>query len=203
MKGLLLKDWYTLTKQLKFTLGLLVVLTILPGYSTVSFALLYSAMLPITALAYDERSKWDELAAMMPYSVRQIVGGKYVLGVASIVVAVLISAVAQGLMGLVQKDFAVQEVLTMVCFMAFLAVVLVSVDLPIMYAFGVERGRVMFMVICAMVAGIGVGISEPLMHLLNRLELGVAPFLVLPTVAIVILLISMEISIKLYQKRKR
>lgn len=203
MKGLLLKDWYTLTKQLKFTLGLLVVLTILPGYSTVSFALLYSAMLPITALAYDERSKWDELAAMMPYSVRQIVAGKYVLGMVCLVGAVLLSTVVQGIIGLVQKDFAVQEVLTMVFCMAFLSVVLMSLNLPVMYRFGVERGRIVFMVLCALVAGIGAGFAEPLMGLLERLELGIAPFFVLPAAAIAVLLISMEISIKLYQKKKR
>ena len=42
------------------------------GSSTASFAFVYSAMLPITAMAYDERSKWDKLAAMMPYSKRSI-----------------------------------------------------------------------------------------------------------------------------------
>ena len=37
-------------------------------------------MLPYTAMAYDERSKWNQLAAMMPYSDRDIVLSKYVFG---------------------------------------------------------------------------------------------------------------------------
>ena len=90
MKGLLLKDWYTLTRQLKFILAMLVFFSILPGYSTVSFALVYAAMLPITALAYDERSKWDELAAMMPYSVRELVLSKYILGLLCFIAMIVI-----------------------------------------------------------------------------------------------------------------
>ena len=80
MKGLVWKDIYTLLKQAKFILLLMVLFACLPGYSMSAFAIFYGAMLPITALAYDERSKWDELAAMMPYSVKEIVGSKYVLG---------------------------------------------------------------------------------------------------------------------------
>ena len=73
MKGLLLKDWYTLIKQMKIMLVLMLVFACVPDYSMDAFAVVYTAMLPVTALAYDERSKWDELAAMLPYSVREIV----------------------------------------------------------------------------------------------------------------------------------
>ncbi|MEA4890523.1 MAG: ABC-2 transporter permease [Clostridiaceae bacterium] len=73
MKGLLLKDYYTLFKQAKIFILLILVFAVMPGESMTSFAVVYAAMLPITALAYDERAKWDSLAAMMPYSVRNIV----------------------------------------------------------------------------------------------------------------------------------
>ena len=66
MKGLLIKDWKTLLKQMKVMLVIVVVLACIPGTYMAAFALFYAAMLPITALAYDERAKWDELAAMMP-----------------------------------------------------------------------------------------------------------------------------------------
>lgn len=95
MKGLLLKDWYTLIKQMKIMLMLMLVFACVPGYSMAAFAVVYAAMLPVTALAYDERSKWDELAAMLPYSVREIVGGKYVLGVTAVAAAGAVAAVAQ------------------------------------------------------------------------------------------------------------
>ena len=68
---------------------------------------------------------------MMPYSPRQIVAGKYLLGILSIAGAVLISSVVQFVTGLIRADFAVQEVMLMVMFTAFLAVILMSVNLPI------------------------------------------------------------------------
>ncbi|MEG2037837.1 MAG: ABC-2 transporter permease, partial [Ruthenibacterium sp.] len=62
MKGLLLKDFYVLWKQARVLLLLMLAFTVLPGMS--AFVILYAAMLPYTALAYDEQAKWDTLAAM-------------------------------------------------------------------------------------------------------------------------------------------
>ena len=49
MKGLLLKDWYTLIKQMKIMLVLMLVFACVPGYSMAAFAVVYAAMLPVTA----------------------------------------------------------------------------------------------------------------------------------------------------------
>lgn len=68
MKGLFIKDLYTLAKQMKIFLLMIVVFAVVPNGSMAGFAIVYSAMLPMTSLAYDERSHWDELAATMPYS---------------------------------------------------------------------------------------------------------------------------------------
>ena len=59
MKGLLIKDWKTLLKQMKVMLVIVVVFTCIPGTYMAAFALFYAAMLPLTALAYDETmSDW-------------------------------------------------------------------------------------------------------------------------------------------------
>ena len=47
MKGLLLKDWYTLIKQMKIMLMLMLVFACVPGYSMAAFAVVYAAMLPV------------------------------------------------------------------------------------------------------------------------------------------------------------
>lgn len=203
MKGLLLKDWYTLTRQLKLILAMLVFFSILPGYSTVSFALVYAAMLPITALAYDERSKWDELAAMMPYSARQIVAGKYLLGILSIAGAVLISSVVQFITGLIRADFAAQEVMLMVLFTAFLAVILMSVNLPIMYAFGVEKGRILFMVVCGVIAFAGIGLANTMVPKLGQMDISPISFVLIIVAAMVILFLSLQISVRLYRRKNK
>ena len=95
MKGLLLKDCFTLVKQMKIFLLIIIVFSLVPGYSMSAFAIVYSALLPMSALAYDERSKWDSLAAMMPYRPRDMVLSKYLLGVGAVLAAVVLSFIAQ------------------------------------------------------------------------------------------------------------
>ena len=80
MKALLLKDFYVLWKQMKAFLVLILLFSALPGSYNAIFAVTYAAMLPYSCVAYDERSKWDQLAAMMPYSNRDLVLSRYILG---------------------------------------------------------------------------------------------------------------------------
>ena len=49
--------------------------------------MVYAALLPVTALAWDEQSKWDGLAKMMPYSKFELVFSKYTVGYISVAAA--------------------------------------------------------------------------------------------------------------------
>ena len=80
MKALLYKDAMVLWKQMKVMLLLILVFAVFPSEFQNVFAVLYAALLPYSALAYDERSRWDRMAAAMPYSARDIVTEKYVFG---------------------------------------------------------------------------------------------------------------------------
>ena len=80
MKALLYKDAMVLWKQMRIMLLLILVFAVFPSEFQNTFAVLYAALLPYSALAYDERSRWDRMAATMPYSTRDIVTEKYVFG---------------------------------------------------------------------------------------------------------------------------
>ena len=80
MTALLLKDYYVIFRQMKIFLLLILVFSCIPGTFYSTFAVVYASMLPYTALAYDERSRWDQMAAMMPYSARDVVLSKYLFG---------------------------------------------------------------------------------------------------------------------------
>ena len=90
MSALLLKDYYVIFRQMKIFLLLILVFSCIPGTFYSTFAVVYASMLPYTALAYDERSRWDQMAAMMPYSARDVVLSKYLFGW----IAVAVSAAA-------------------------------------------------------------------------------------------------------------
>ena len=90
MKGLLIKDFYSIVSQLKLFLIIIIAFALVPGYSVSAFAMVYAALLPINALAWDEQSKWDNLARMMPYSKFDLVFSKYIIGYISILAAAVL-----------------------------------------------------------------------------------------------------------------
>lgn len=95
MKALLKKDLFVLTRQMKLLLGILAAFCILPRANLCAFGIVYCGMLPYTAMAFDERSKWPELAAMMPYSAADLVMSKYALGWLAILAGSALTAAAQ------------------------------------------------------------------------------------------------------------
>ena len=158
MKGLLLKDVYTLAKSLRVFLLLIIVFSCLPGLNMTVFAVVYSSLLPVTALSYDERCKWDSLAAMLPYSPAQIVVSKYLLGYIAVLGAALIALAAHGVYGLVGKA-AADGVLPFLLGGTASGLTVMALSLPPMFKIGVEKGRIFFYVILALIFGGIVGLE--------------------------------------------
>lgn len=146
MKGLLLKDVYTLGRQVRIYLALIVIFALLPGDSMYSFAVMYAAMLPYTALAYDERSHWDQLARMLPCTPRQLAVSKYLLGWLAVAAAALLSAAGGLVTGLTGGGDPAARLLGLPA-VAGAALLLMAVTLPLMFRFGVERGRMAFLLL--------------------------------------------------------
>lgn len=192
MKGLLLKDLYVLTGQMRFFMVLVLVFAVLPGYSMSGFPIVYAAMLPYTSIAYDERAKWDQLAGMMPYSVRDIVGSKFMLGYLCVGAVALVTLAARLLIP--GGNGNPLSLLTMVG----IALLMMAVTLPFMFRFGVERGRMIFTLIMVAVA---CG-SMTAMQVFN--DSGELPRLLtlgVPLAAAAANLISLPVSVGLYTRR--
>lgn len=201
MKGLLLKDWYLLIKKLKLVLLIMLLFACIPGYSISFFAVLYAAFLPMTALAYDERSRWNDLAVMMPYSVPELVTSKYLLGIIGVFIAGIISAVAQFLSAGSGAAFyeCAMSLLVMVC----LSLIFLSVNMPIMFRLGVEKGRLIFMLlICGGTFG-GMYFKDKLITLSGQINTVTMPILFLAVFTAIIVCASILISIQLYRSRQK
>lgn len=80
MKSLMLKDFYVLRKQLWLYAAVIVVFQSFQNGMGLFITFLYAAMLPATAFAYDDQSKWDMMELMLPYDTRQIVLSRYCVG---------------------------------------------------------------------------------------------------------------------------
>ena len=201
MNGLLLKDWKTLLKQMKVMLTIMALFACVPGTYMSAFALFYAAMMPITALAYDERAKWDELAAMMPYTAKAIVGSKYALGL-TLMAPVLALSVLFRL--IVHSTPIVSEDTMALLITACLSLILMAINLPFMFRFGVEKGRLIYILLTCVFIVAGATYADKLTNTINGIGTAmvtIVPLLLLAVTAIA-LFVSCCISVHVYRAKR-
>jgi len=139
MKGLILKDFYNLGRQNK------VILAAIAFYLIFSLANKDSSffggmltflmvMQTMTAMAYDEKSKWDRYALAMPVSRTDMVLSKYILGV-----ILLVIAFAANLIFMVATGTEPVMALNVSLVMAGIGLFSILVTLPVLFKFGMER----------------------------------------------------------------
>ena len=196
MKALLLKDGYVLCKQLKYLLLALMIFCVMPGLSGSAFSMIYVIMLPITTLSYDERSKWNQLAAMMPYTTRQIVVSKYILGYIGAGCVALLSRISQILFSRSPIEDLVLSVLLMPC----IGAIILALLLPVMIRLGTEKGRLAYILTVGLLAGVSAGLQPGDLPTLQVHPMAVFP--VLLAAAAVINLLSIRLSVRFYEKQK-
>lgn len=203
MSALLLKDFYVMWKQTRVLLILILVFSCLPGAFYPTFAVVYAAILPYTAMAYDERSKWGQLAAMLPYADRNIVLSKYLFGYLAIAVTAGISMVIQTGLTLVwnQATDNLSPLSTIPLAMG-VGVCVLALTLPLMFRFGVEKGRlVMFLLIFLVCGGTGAitSITSDIPDGGSYLALALPGVAV---AAIVLTAISIPLSLRMYRRKR-
>lgn len=198
MKGLLLKDLKTLGAQAKILFLLLAFYLVFSvaqrDYSMISVMVsVFGAILPITALAYDERGKWERYALTMPISRRELVLSKYLLGLLLLGGGFLFSVVCQ-LLGGTDVLSAVVSALQSLS----IGALMLSVTLLASFRFGVEKGRFVMMIavflpsVVLFSVGSLASASVWVMRLLNFL----------PVVAVAALLLSAMMAVRIYAKRE-
>ena len=185
MKALIKKDIYVIWKQMRMFVLLILALSMINNTFNAVFLVVWCSML-----------HWDQMAVMMPYRKRDIVLSKYVLGWMCMAAAGLLCLVMQTVIGLFSGR--VTDISTL---FVSLCVGAISLDLtlPAVLRFGVERGRMIFMVII-FGAAIGAGILFDASASIPMLSITAVSWLLLAAAA-VLTAISIPFSIKLYETR--
>lgn len=198
MKALILKDCYVLWKQMRIFILLIVLMTVIDNPFYCIFPVVWASMLPYTAMAYDERSHWDQLAAMMPYSLRDLVLSKYVLGWLCMAAAMLLCLATQIVRGMISHTSPDYPVILM---SFFFGIISLDITLPQVLRFGVERGRMGFMLVIFGVAILGGFMLDADVIGDNLFSLPVRLVVLLPVIAAAATVFSLSLSMRLYQRR--
>ena len=157
MKGLFVKD-IELMKQQKQFFVLVVVMGVilnLAGSGSVSFAIGYftfvTAIFAITTISYDEFDNGLAFLMTLPVTRKQYVAEKYLLGAGLTVAAWGIEAIT----GVICKGVAeLQGCLSEKIIYIPLALLMLSVSLPLVIHFGAEKGRYIAMVMWAIIIAV-------------------------------------------------
>jgi len=202
MKGLILKDFMNLKRQYKVLLLMSVFFIVmsLTGDNSAMFSGVISillVMLTITTTSYDEQSKWDRYALTMPVSRSDLVIGKYIMGLILSIAAFIVNVVFQ----IVTGSGTIQYVLTVSAALFGAGLFLLCIILPIMFRFGVEKGRLLMMLILFIPSGAiallsKIGITIPDGAFIDQLPYYCVLLLLLVAAA------SVRISLMIYKKKE-
>ena len=149
MKGLLLKDYYVVTRTCKVQLLVNVVFIIVAIIANANDHIMILAMpvliagdIPITLIAIDEKSRWTEYSGALPYSTAQKVLSKYITGLIYVLLVC-------GIMFLAALCFNGSEFpLTFMFSLALAGALLIpSLMIPLCYKFGVNNGMLIFLIL--------------------------------------------------------
>lgn len=207
MKGLLLNDWYIMWKQCWLQLICIMLFGVLSiigdSQSFLLFVVLYSALLPQTVMAYNEKNKWDRMVLTMPVSRDQIVGERYLMSfllVASAFVICIAFAFIKTLIG----GGDINEALQFVLLMGGMTIIINSIYLPVIFRFGMERARLCVIIIAGIVGAavymISSGEASWLTTLAERI-MNANIFLFL-AICLLIYILSMLVSMGIYSKKQ-
>ena len=119
----------------------------------VFYPCMFCGMIPVSLLSYDERSKWLQYSATMPYTKAQIVSGKYLIGLCVQTAVVIVTAIAQAVRMSLDGVFAWEEYLVLVLMLTAMALLTSSISLPFMFKLGVEKGIMAYYVMIGVVCG--------------------------------------------------
>ncbi len=170
MKALLIKDMMVIVKQYKILLLLVVFLGFFDDRSMSMIAIIFGSTMPMSSIAFDERSFFNKLVKLYPYSNWDITINKYVLGYVSLIMTSGIVSLIQ----LVQKG-SIDWIF--ISFSFLMGCLVIACNLPFLFKLGSEKGRWAFIISMGFIGAIGplfsqVGIvfdyylTQPLAHLL-------------------------------------
>lgn len=150
MKGLLIKDIINLKGYAKSLIGLLVFFTVISCMSgDISFlsgmTIIFSVSFSMSSFTYDNYSKWDSYAMSLPITRKDMVKSKYVFALIIAGAGTFLALIILLIVGVVNGFTDMGEKLTVIGVLLIWSVIAISVMLPFMYKYGVDKARFIMM----------------------------------------------------------
>lgn len=210
MKGLLYKDFCVLKKQVKILIAFVVFYAVWSVVAQVpsmmgTMVILLSIMMPISSMSYDEAGQWYRYAFSLPVSRRALVLSKYMLGFLTALGGLFVSAIGNlVILFLTNWENALESWITIGACLE-VGVIFLSVLIPLLFKFGVEKGRFLIVAIAvvpSMLIGLLAGTLKNSGFPMPSEELLQGILYASPLFTLAIFLISFRISVGICKKKE-
>ncbi len=204
MKALLFKDWTVLLKQGKMYFFVLIFFSLMGGISPnnsfmMFFSVVFMSMMTVTVMGLDEQCHFEAFAELLPFSRKVRVMEKYLFGVLQVLLGVAVNCTVQFLF---KRDLGI--VLELFPLLLIVGLLFPLLNLPFIFKMGVAKARIWYLVVMVLVmAGIG-SLSKLIDGKIESFALALNQVTVWGAlgVTVILLLISMLISIVVYERRE-
>jgi hypothetical protein len=211
MIGLLIKDIYSLKKNLLLSFVILAIygglmsINSKDGSFIVMYFMLISSMSGISSFAYDDLAKWNAYSLTMPITRKDIVNAKYALNILLTGAGFLLSLLA---ILLTETTYHSKNIQTYYFLFGGLCVALLInfIVTPVIFKIGAEKGRIILFAIFGIPTILFVALSKsnlfsfPDKATIDRI-LSALPYFAAAT-TLLVGYISYQISIKILQKKE-
>lgn len=201
MKGLLLKDFYNVKNLILYYALVAAVFAVVSVVSSniyffCGFMIFISVGLVSSTISYDAQDKWDRYALSSGVSRRTAVLSKYVFTVVTILCSLALGLILALALGYRQAvDFLP------VAAYSFAGVLSVGIVLPCFFRFGVEKARVIYMIVIVFTVALMVG-GISLFERLNFAAQAPWMLVLLAVLSVAILAISYFVSLRIYRNKE-
>lgn len=218
IKGLIIKDLSQL-KSYKRTLIIFIAIFVLTGIAQentkgignmlVIMLILGFGMFSIASFNYDEQAKADRYILTFPLTKKEIVISKYILVIGSTIIGAIVGTIISfAILFIINKEIPNIQELIAIALGGILGLGIVEgIQIPCIYKWGAEKGRIQLFIVVAAVAlfvtgifYIGKDIQLPMNSILNIINSLLPIILILATV--IIYYISYRIAYKIYSKKE-
>ncbi len=206
MRGLLIKDFMIIKKHCLLLLAvsaLFLAISMFSGKST--YFLYYSiaivSIIPINTIAYDEAYKWNKYELLLPVSRVTVVCEKYLLLFIIITPVILL----EGVVSFFVFGFDILDLLSLMSIMLFCGTMSPIVVFPVVYKFGYIKGRVINMIIIAVLASSITIINAKNISSGTLIEGAFTPqknAFLFAVIAVIMIIVSILLSVNAYKKRE-
>lgn len=154
LRGLILKDWYSMRTYLLRQLGLLAAVYVVIGMTIKTMSMLPAMMIMgtmmggLTAFSLDDSCQWNGYACTMNISASQLAKARYLMFYGSLLVVTVVTSLLSGTLDALLFSGAEDHLQSLIIGVAgggavFLIYTLIlAIDIPMFYKLGVEKARV-------------------------------------------------------------